>query len=119
MALDSLLEKWELKPQCQALHWISWCFIYFQSDEPNTNNSAGEKQADLERQIFQLSQENIELRFDAEQAKSDLPRLRQRIKDLEGYNEALKADLERERERVRSRPSSAASSLRRVSYVLG
>ncbi|XP_072045515.1 centrosomal protein of 290 kDa-like [Amphiura filiformis] len=84
-----------------------------QSSGSSSDSADTQKQADLECQIFQLSQENIELRFDAEQAKSDLPRLRQRIRDLEGYNEALKADLERERERARSRPNSAASSLRR------
>ena len=92
-------------------------YLFPTQSSKGTVVTADDKAKDLERQVFELSQENLELRFDAEQAKSDLPRLRQRVKDLEGYNQALKADLERERDKEKllsSRPSSVASSLRRV-----
>ncbi|XP_071477104.1 centrosomal protein of 290 kDa-like [Diadema antillarum] len=70
-----------------------------------------ERETELQRQLLDLSQENLELRFEAEQAKRDVPRLRQRVDDLEKYNEALKSDLERERKKSRA----AASKLANVS----
>lgn len=71
---------------------------------------SAERETELQRQLLELSQENLELRFEAEQAKRDVPRLRQRVDDLEKYNEALKTDLERERKRSRAAASKLAST---------
>ncbi|XP_071113169.1 centrosomal protein of 290 kDa-like [Haliotis cracherodii] len=51
-----------------------------------------EKNQDLQRQVLKLSEENIELRFEAEQARKDLPRMKDRIKDLQRYADALKME---------------------------
>ncbi|XP_052811330.1 centrosomal protein of 290 kDa-like [Mya arenaria] len=46
----------------------------------------------LQKQVLKLSEENIELKFEAEQAKKDIPRLKDRITDLQRYVEALKSE---------------------------
>jgi len=38
------------------------------------------KQQEMERKILNMSEENIELRFEVEQAKKDIPRLKVRFK---------------------------------------
>ncbi|XP_071791631.1 centrosomal protein of 290 kDa-like [Asterias amurensis] len=89
--------------------------------EPSSGaGSRPEKEEALQRRILELSQENLELRFDFENANRDVPRLKQRIEDLQSYNEALKADLEQERgHRAKSRlalTTGSTSSLRKCFY---
>ncbi|XP_071791224.1 centrosomal protein of 290 kDa-like [Asterias amurensis] len=82
--------------------------------------SRPEKEEALQRQILALSQENLELRFDFENANRDVPRLKQRIEDLQSYNEALKADLEQERgHRAKSRLASTTGSTSNLRKSLG
>ncbi|XP_063969717.1 centrosomal protein of 290 kDa-like [Lytechinus pictus] len=85
------------------------------TDEVRTSASApglrsAERETELQRQLLEVSQENLELRFEAEQAKRDVPRLKQRVDDLERYNEALKSDLEKERKKSRAAASKLAST---------
>ncbi|BFZ24638.1 hypothetical protein BsWGS_27677 [Bradybaena similaris] len=48
------------------------------------------KNQDFQREILRLSKENMDLRFQAEVAQNDIPRLKVRISDLQSYIEALK-----------------------------
>uniref|UniRef100_A0A0L8IEA8 Uncharacterized protein n=1 Tax=Octopus bimaculoides TaxID=37653 RepID=A0A0L8IEA8_OCTBM len=54
-----------------------------------------EKNHDLQKQLLQLSKENIEIHFEMEEAKKDVPRLKARVDDLQTYIEALKAENKR------------------------
>eukprot|EP00057_Strongylocentrotus_purpuratus_P025576 XP_011680050.1 PREDICTED: centrosomal protein of 290 kDa [Strongylocentrotus purpuratus] len=85
------------------------------TDEVRTSASApafrsASRETELQRQLLEVSQENLELRFEAEQAKRDGPRLKQRVEDLERYNEALKSDLEKERKKSRAAASKLAGT---------
>ncbi|XP_071137463.1 centrosomal protein of 290 kDa-like isoform X1 [Mytilus edulis] len=51
-----------------------------------------EKNQSLQRQMLALSEENIEFKFENEQLRKDVPRLRGRVKDLQKYVEALKIE---------------------------
>ncbi|CAC5374165.1 CEP290 [Mytilus coruscus] len=51
-----------------------------------------EKNQSLQRQMLALSEENIEFKFENEQLRKDVPRLRGRAKDLQKYVEALKIE---------------------------
>ncbi|CAH1800117.1 unnamed protein product [Owenia fusiformis] len=51
-----------------------------------------EREGNLQKKVLKLSEENIELRFEAEQAKKDIPRLKERVADLQKYVEVLKAE---------------------------
>ena len=53
----------------------------------------------------------MELRFELEQAKIDLPRLRDRVDDLQKYNDALKADLEKAKKKLKSGSSHGSSKV--------
>ncbi|KAH3726744.1 centrosomal protein of 290 kDa-like [Dreissena polymorpha] len=63
---------------------------------PREGSTMGEspnsKLQELQKQMLKLSEENIELKFEAEQAKKDIPRLKDRITDLQRYVEALKSE---------------------------
>ncbi|XP_005096015.2 centrosomal protein of 290 kDa [Aplysia californica] len=48
------------------------------------------KNQDLQREVMRLSEENLELRFEVEGSRKDIPRLKERIEDLQRYVEALK-----------------------------
>nr|XP_006816174.1 PREDICTED: centrosomal protein of 290 kDa-like [Saccoglossus kowalevskii] len=74
-------------------------------------NEFRDREQELQKQILKLSEENIEMKFDAEQMRRDVPRLRDRVEDLEGYVKALKSDLEKERDLNRSSSSSLRKSL--------
>ena len=50
----------------------------------NTYRELARKESDLQKQVIKLSEENIELRFECEQAKKDVPRLKVRFY-LRGY----------------------------------
>ncbi|XP_071943126.1 centrosomal protein of 290 kDa-like [Antedon mediterranea] len=76
----------------------------------DSNSLMEGREQELQKQLLQLTEENIELKFDAEQAKKDVPRLKSRIGDLQQYTEVLKQDLEREREKVMR---TSSGSLRR------
>ncbi|XP_070190390.1 centrosomal protein of 290 kDa-like [Littorina saxatilis] len=69
-----------------------------------------EKNQELQREVLRLSEESMELRFEVEAARKDVPRMKERISDLQKYVEALKhenAHLSGDSAR------SAASSIRR------
>ncbi|XP_077999910.1 centrosomal protein of 290 kDa-like [Glandiceps talaboti] len=68
-----------------------------------------EREQDLQREILTLNEENIELKFDSEQNKRDIPRLKDRIEDLQKYVEVLKSDLDKERDKNRSLSSSSGN----------
>ncbi|XP_033101363.1 centrosomal protein of 290 kDa-like isoform X2 [Anneissia japonica] len=68
------------------------------------------REEELQKQLLKLTEENIELKFDAEQAKKDVPRLKARITDLQQYTEVLKEDLEKERQKLLR---SSSGSLRK------
>ncbi|XP_065911878.1 centrosomal protein of 290 kDa-like isoform X3 [Dysidea avara] len=53
----------------------------------------------LQQQLLERERENIQLQFQYEQASVDLPRLQNRVKDLEHYNEVLKQTKQKDNER--------------------
>ncbi|RUS86098.1 hypothetical protein EGW08_006118, partial [Elysia chlorotica] len=44
----------------------------------------------LQREVLRLTEEALELRFEVEASRKDIPRLKERIEDLQSYVEALK-----------------------------
>ncbi|XP_055888045.1 centrosomal protein of 290 kDa-like [Biomphalaria glabrata] len=48
------------------------------------------KNQELQRDVLRLNEENIELRFEVESSRKDIPRLKERVQDLQSYVEALK-----------------------------
>ncbi|XP_027449465.1 centrosomal protein of 290 kDa isoform X3 [Zalophus californianus] len=63
-----------------------------------------QREQDLQRENLKLSSENIELKFQLEQANKDLPRLKSQVRDLKEMCEFLKkekAEVERKLGRVR------------------
>ncbi|KAL8608881.1 hypothetical protein ACOMHN_056045 [Nucella lapillus] len=69
------------------------------------------KNQELQKEVLRLSEEAMELRFETEASRKDIPRMKERISDLQKYVEALKqenAQLSGDSAR------SAASSIRRV-----
>ncbi|OWF51997.1 centrosomal protein of 290 kDa-like [Mizuhopecten yessoensis] len=75
-----------------------------------------EKNQNLQRQVLTLSEENIELKFESEQLRKDTPRLKERIKDLQKYVEALKLENSQlgGNSTTRSLDSSGSSGIRRI-----
>ncbi|XP_071826754.1 centrosomal protein of 290 kDa-like isoform X2 [Apostichopus japonicus] len=72
-------------------------------------SSSHDEDNNLQKKVLELSQENIELRFELEQAKVDLPRLKERVTDLQKYNDALKADLEKAKRKLKGSSSHGSS----------
>ncbi|XP_014672525.1 PREDICTED: centrosomal protein of 290 kDa-like [Priapulus caudatus] len=71
-----------------------------------------EREAKLQKKILRLTREVADLTCEAEQAKTDVPRLQGRVKDLEHYVEVLKSE---QGERAPSAASSqSASNLKRI-----
>ncbi|KAK7503000.1 hypothetical protein BaRGS_00005626, partial [Batillaria attramentaria] len=70
-----------------------------------------EKNQELQREVLRLSEENMELRFEAEGARKDIPRMKERITDLQKYVEALKYE---NSQLSGDSARSAASSIKRV-----
>lgn len=75
-------------------------------------SSSHDEDNNLQKKVLELSQENIELRFELEQAKVDLPRLKERVTDLQKYNDALKADLEKAKRKLKGSSSHGSSKVR-------
>ncbi|XP_056015074.1 centrosomal protein of 290 kDa-like [Ostrea edulis] len=74
-----------------------------------------EKNQSLQRQMLALSEENIELKFESEQHRKDVPRLKERISDLQSYVEALKQEnAQLGGNTARSFDSSGSSGVRRI-----
>ncbi|CAL1542937.1 unnamed protein product [Lymnaea stagnalis] len=48
------------------------------------------KNQDLQREVLRMTEENMELRFEVEGSRKDIPRLKERIEDLQSYVDALK-----------------------------
>ncbi|GFR72659.1 centrosomal protein of 290 kDa [Elysia marginata] len=63
---------------------------------PDSSVSASEyqkvfnKNQDLQREVLKLTEEAMELRFEVESSRKDIPRLKERVEDLQSYVEALK-----------------------------
>jgi len=74
----------------------------------------------LQKQVIKLSEENLELRFEVEQAHKDIPRLKSRNEDLQKYVEILKSEksqlelMSRSRESLTSAFSTPSSNIRRI-----
>ncbi|XP_074654662.1 centrosomal protein of 290 kDa-like [Tubulanus polymorphus] len=51
-----------------------------------------EREQKLHKQLLKQSEENIELKFEVEQANKDIPRLKSRIQDLQNYIDLIKAE---------------------------
>ncbi|GAB1607429.1 hypothetical protein Ahia01_001026400 [Argonauta hians] len=68
-----------------------------QKENPNCKEYQAlfDKNQQLQKQLLQVSKENIEIHFEMEEAKKDVPRLKARVDDLQTYIEALKAENKR------------------------
>ena len=52
-----------------------------------------QREQKLHKQVLKLSEENIEMKFEVEQAQKDIPRLKERIQDLGNYIDVLKNEM--------------------------
>ncbi|PFX18289.1 Centrosomal protein of 290 kDa [Stylophora pistillata] len=65
----------------------------------------------LQKQLLETKEENMELRFDYEQARKENPRLKARVEDLQEYVEILKAELEASKKREKARKKSLGTGM--------
>jgi len=78
-------------------------FIFLKTSEIESDDHC-QREQQLQRENLELSSENIELKFQLEQANKDLPRLKSQVRDLKEMCEFLKkekAEVERKLGRVR------------------
>ncbi|XP_051499060.1 centrosomal protein of 290 kDa isoform X7 [Apus apus] len=101
---DSVVEELHLKNQYlqEKLHALQRQYSRETYSRPSTSGIGSDDQYRREQEILKenlrLSSENVELRFQLEQANKDLPRLKDQVSDLKEMCELLKkekADVER------------------------
>ncbi|XP_050564253.1 LOW QUALITY PROTEIN: centrosomal protein of 290 kDa [Cygnus atratus] len=107
---DSVVEELHLKNQYlqEKLHALQRQYSRETYSRPSTSGVGSDDQYRREQEVLKenlrLSSENVELRFQLEQANRDLPRLKDQVGDLKEMCELLKkekADLERKLGNVR------------------
>ncbi|XP_041594342.1 centrosomal protein of 290 kDa isoform X3 [Vulpes lagopus] len=107
---DSVIEDLHLQNRYlqEKLHVLEKQFSKDASSRPSTSGIESDdhfqKEQELQRENLKLSSENIELKFQLEQANKDLPRLKSQVRDLKEMCDFLKkekAEVERKLGRVR------------------
>uniref|UniRef100_A0A8C8VG79 Centrosomal protein 290 n=1 Tax=Pelusios castaneus TaxID=367368 RepID=A0A8C8VG79_9SAUR len=107
---DSVVEELHLKNQYlqEKLHALERQFSRDTFSRPSTSGIGSDdqcqRQQELQKENLRLSSENVELRFQLEQANKDLPRLKDQVSDLKEMCELLKrekAEIERKLGSVR------------------
>uniref|UniRef100_A0A8P0T713 Centrosomal protein 290 n=1 Tax=Canis lupus familiaris TaxID=9615 RepID=A0A8P0T713_CANLF len=107
---DSVVEDLHLQNRYlqEKLHVLEKQFSKDASSRPSTSGIESDdhfqKEQELQRENLKLSSENIELKFQLEQANKDLPRLKSQVRDLKEMCDFLKkekAEVERKLGRVR------------------
>ncbi|XP_034628266.1 centrosomal protein of 290 kDa isoform X2 [Trachemys scripta elegans] len=107
---DSVVEELHLKNRYlqEKLHALERQFSRDTFSRPSTSGIGSDdqcqKQQELQKENLRLSSENVELRFQLEQANKDLPRLKDQVGDLKEMCELLKrekAEVERKLGSVR------------------
>ncbi|XP_043402392.1 centrosomal protein of 290 kDa isoform X1 [Chelonia mydas] len=107
---DSVVEELHLKNQYlqEKLHALERQFSRDTFSRPSTSGIGSDdqcqRQQELQKENLRLSSENVELRFQLEQANKDLPRLKDQVGDLKEMCELLKkekAEVERKLGSVR------------------
>ncbi|XP_060101141.1 centrosomal protein of 290 kDa [Heteronotia binoei] len=95
---DSVVEDLHLKNRYlqEKLHVLERQFSRETFSRPSTSGLGSDdlcqKEQDLQKESIRLSSENMELRFQLEQANKDLPRLKDQVADLKEMCELLKID---------------------------
>ncbi|XP_049550220.1 centrosomal protein of 290 kDa isoform X2 [Orcinus orca] len=107
---DSVIEDLRLQNKYlqEKLHALEKQFSKDAYSRPSTSGIESDdhyqREQELQRENLKLSSENIELKFQLEQANKDLPRLKNQVRDLKEMCEFLKkekAEVERKLGRVR------------------
>ncbi|XP_021570379.1 centrosomal protein of 290 kDa isoform X1 [Carlito syrichta] len=110
---DSVVEDLHLQNRYlqEKLHALEKQFSKDKCSKPSQNQTSEidsddhcQREQELQREILKLSSENIELKFQLEQANKDLPRLKNQVRDLKEMCEFLKkekAEVERKLGHVR------------------
>ncbi|XP_076967655.1 centrosomal protein of 290 kDa isoform X2 [Tamandua tetradactyla] len=107
---DSVIEDLRLQNRYlqEKLHALEKQFSKDAYSRPSTSGIGSDdhcqREQELQREILKLSSENIELKFQLEQANKDLPRLKNQVRDLKEMCEFLKrekAEVERKLGHVR------------------
>ncbi|XP_032153040.1 centrosomal protein of 290 kDa [Sapajus apella] len=110
---DSVIEDLHLQNRYlqEKLHALEKQFSKDAYSRPSQNQTSGiepddhcQREQELQRENLKLSSENIELKFQLEQANKDLPRLKNQVSDLKEMCEFLKkekAEVERKLGHVR------------------
>ncbi|XP_008060659.1 centrosomal protein of 290 kDa isoform X2 [Carlito syrichta] len=107
---DSVVEDLHLQNRYlqEKLHALEKQFSKDKCSKPSTSEIDSDdhcqREQELQREILKLSSENIELKFQLEQANKDLPRLKNQVRDLKEMCEFLKkekAEVERKLGHVR------------------
>ncbi|XP_015262907.1 PREDICTED: centrosomal protein of 290 kDa [Gekko japonicus] len=95
---DSVVEELHLKNRYlqEKLHVLERQFSRETLSRPSTSGLGSDdlcqKEQELQKENIKLSSENMELRFQLEQANKDLPRLKDQVADLKEMCELLKRD---------------------------
>nr|XP_036880154.1 centrosomal protein of 290 kDa isoform X2 [Manis javanica] len=107
---DSVIEDLHLQNKYlqEKLHALEKQFSKDAYSRPSTSEMEsedhGQREQDLQKENLKLSSENIELKFQLEQANKDVPRLKNQVRDLKELCEFLKkekAEVERKLGHVR------------------
>ncbi|KAM9673322.1 centrosomal protein of 290 kDa isoform 2-T3 [Trichechus inunguis] len=107
---DSVIEDLRLQNRYlqEKLHALEKQLSKDAYSKPSTSEAGSDdhcqREQELQRENLKLSSENIELKFQLEQANKDLPRLKNQVRDLQEMCEFLKkekAEVERKLGRVR------------------
>uniref|UniRef100_A0A8C4W1X7 Centrosomal protein 290 n=1 Tax=Gopherus evgoodei TaxID=1825980 RepID=A0A8C4W1X7_9SAUR len=110
LSRDSVVEEVHLKNRYlqEKLHALERQFSRDTFSRPSTSGIGSDdqcqRQQELQKENLRLSSENVELRFQLEQANKDLPRLKNQVGDLKEMCELLKrekAEIERKLGSVR------------------
>ncbi|XP_057342871.1 centrosomal protein of 290 kDa isoform X3 [Manis pentadactyla] len=107
---DSVIEDLHLQNKYlqEKLHALEKQFSKDAYSRPSTSEMEsedhGQREQDLQKENLKLSSENIELKFQLEQANKDVPRLKNQVRDLKelcGFLKKEKAEVERKLGHVR------------------
>ncbi|XP_037369807.1 centrosomal protein of 290 kDa isoform X5 [Talpa occidentalis] len=110
LSRDSVIEDLRLQNRYlqEKLHTLEKQFSKDTFSRPSTSeiesDDRSQREQELQRENLKLSSENIELKFQLEQANKDLPRLKNQVRDLKEMCEFLKkekGEVERKLGRVR------------------
>ncbi|XP_065052482.1 centrosomal protein of 290 kDa-like [Rhopilema esculentum] len=80
-------------------------------DDPDQYDWSLAREQNLQKEILSVRKENMELKFENDRARTNIPRLKARVKDLEEYCEILKSELETVKKREKERRGAMGTGM--------